>query len=207
MERIEVVAQAARALRARALALHAQGDTPHAHGLLRILCEQHRIELSPETSSNGVLGGAYARLKLDDWDAPEDGGVIYVRANLSAERRAFAIAHELGHSMLHRGELAAREEACEEDEVNETPDTSGLRVEQHRVEEYTPRARRELEANAFAAELLAPCIEVRRCFTASALSDAVTLARRFGISTPLMRQRLVDAVLSALKPDNIPPAQ
>ncbi|WIG61795.1 MAG: ATP-dependent DNA helicase UvrD/PcrA [Ktedonobacterales bacterium] len=205
MERMEVIAQAARALRSHALAMRTWDDVPHARVVLRLLCEMRCIEISPQATTNGVLGGAYARLQLFDWDTPQEG-VIHLRAGLSQEQELFAIAHELGHYVLHRGELAAREEACEEDEVNETPDTSGLRIEPHRVEEYTPRARRELEANAFAAELLAPCAEVRRCFTASALSDAVTLARRFGISTPLMRQRLVDAVLSALKPDTVPPA-
>ncbi len=80
--------------------------------------------------------------------------------------RRFAIAHELGHYILHRGEGIRLFAPCDQRAVDQQTDAAALRREDHVVEEYSPRVRREQEANAFAAELLAPRAEVRRIFTA-----------------------------------------
>jgi hypothetical protein len=129
---------------------------------------------------------------------PEAGYVtIWVREETSPEKRHFAIAHELGHYILHRGEGFDVHAGCDEGEIDEQADFSALRTESHRVEEYTPRARRELEANAFAAELLAPRSQVRRLFASAAQATAHGLVMKFGISPALAYQRLVDAVFLA----------
>lgn len=207
MERIDVIYQAAIALRQRLatpkVGTPQQGTTQgrHANELVEQLCTLLGIELNEGAHCHTMLGGAFSRLQLLVWSQPEVGGDIWLRPNLPPEKRAFAIAHELGHYILHRGEGQPLHSACTEAEVNETADPNGLHTSDHQVEEYTPRARRELEANAFAAELLAPRREIRWLFATNPQATPVWLAAHLGISPALARQRLVDAVLSASAPE------
>lgn len=204
MERLDVVARAAARVRARYVprSASANGRIVPAVELTARLCDALVLELQEAPGSGVMLGGAYSRLQLWAWDQPELGGIIWLRDDLDAETRAFAIAHELGHYTLHRGEGLALRPACDEHAVDQRADASDLRTEGRRVEEYTPRAQRELEANAFAAELLAPRAEVRRLFTHERAMDATRLATHCGISRTLAQRRLVDAVLvSRLAPD------
>lgn len=194
MERNEVVFHVAVSLRATVcgkddLALSAEH-------LVGRLCESLHFDIIQTPECGSMLGGAYARLQLDDADAPEDGGLIWVRDSLPPERGAFAVAHELGHFVLHRGERVALHRECDEFQVDESADPLGLRVEDHRVEEYSKHVRRELEANAFAAELLAPRSVVRQLFGSERSIHAAELAQRFGISETLAKRRLLDAVLA-----------
>jgi DNA helicase-2/ATP-dependent DNA helicase PcrA len=197
MERIEVVTRAAAALWAQRQAEN--GASSGAEGIER-LCDALDLELKAAPAGGVMLGGAYSRLQLWVWDQPELGGVIWLREDLELETRLFAIAHELGHYTLHRGEGITLHPACDQREVDQRADPRDLRTEDHHVEEYTPRARRELEANIFAAELLAPRADVRHRFTAGLGVDAARLAARFGISRALAQRRLIDAVLGPTRP-------
>lgn len=194
MERSEIVFDAA--LRLRAVACAGGDRVLRADALIARLCQELQLEVTPAAPDGTMLGGAYARLQLDDADAPEDGGLVWVRNNLALERRAFAVAHELGHFVLHRGERVALHRQCDETQVDESADAAGLRVQDHQVEEYSKHARRELEANAFAAELLAPRAIVRRLFASERGTDTAELAARLGITDTLARRRLLDAVLA-----------
>ncbi len=199
MDRIEVIFQAAN--HARAHLPHISSHHLQAGEIVRNLCEQMGMSLVEVPGDDPMLGGsAYARLDIADSDVPENGCLIWVRNDISPVKQTFAVAHELGHFMLHRGEGSPLHLPCDEDEINDQADPGTLRIEDHRVEEYTPRARRELEANAFAAELLAPRAEIRRLFAANPQATPVWLAAHFGISLALAHQRLVDAVLSASVP-------
>ena len=191
MDRPDVICHAATSLRAQAPA------GVHGLDLLRPLLAARNLQLLVVLESEPMLGGAIARLWLHLWEQPHWGGIIWLRAGLAPERQAFAVAHELGHLLLHRGEGIPLRPACDEREVDESAGLSDLRVASGRVEEYTPRARREQEASAFAAELLAPRALLRRRFLASTAVDDETLAAEYGISTSLARQRLADAVLIA----------
>lgn len=197
MERLEVVARTAVKMRARHQGI---GAMAHTAQFLAQLCDKLDLEYSIAPTGGVMLGGAYSRLQLWAWDQPEIGGIIWLRDDLDAETRIFAIAHELGHYMLHRGEGINLHPTCDQREINQQADPANLRTEDHRVEEYTPRARRELEANAFAAELLAPRAHVRRLFTARHDMDAKRLATYFGISQTLAQRRLIDALLSPTRP-------
>ena len=199
MERIEMVAQAAAALSAQHVVERARGDIASVERVER-LCDALDLELNVAPAGDVMLGGAYSRLQLWAWDQPELGGIIWLRDNLEPEMRLFAIVHELGHYTLHRGEGISLHPACDQHEVDQQADPSDLRTEDHRVEEYTPRARRELEANAFAAELLAPCAAVRVLFAASQGMDVARLATHFGISRLLAQRRLIDAILAPTRP-------
>lgn len=203
MERIEVVYQAAIALRQRGGAVEGsiiQGretKAPQATELIEHLCDLLGLELNEGEHCLKMLGGAFSRIQLWRWNNPDLGGEIWLHPDLTPEKRAFAIAHELGHFALHRGEQITFHPPCTEAEVNEQVDPGNLRHQNHRVEEYSPRVFRELEANAFAAELLAPRAEVRRLFATQPTCDAAWIAAHFGISLLLAQQRLMDAVLSA----------
>ncbi|HKT37722.1 MAG TPA: UvrD-helicase domain-containing protein, partial [Ktedonobacterales bacterium] len=97
---------------------------------------------------------------------------------------------------LHRGEGIRHYAPCDQRAVDQQADPAALRAEDHVVEEYSPRVRREQEANAFAAELLAPRAAVRRIFTSDSGMDMTRLAAHFGISRILARRRLIDAILT-----------
>ncbi|HEU0027840.1 MAG TPA: UvrD-helicase domain-containing protein [Ktedonobacterales bacterium] len=160
------------------------------------ICGPRALAIQRVAASDVILGGARARLQLINWTKPERGGRIWVQRELKPQEQAFSIAHELGHFILHRGEGATPD--CRDDAISEDADLQRLRVplRDGRVEEYNPRARRELEANAFAAELLAPGYKTRNLFLASSSTDADRIAAAFGVSTRLAQARLVASVLS-----------
>lgn len=199
MERIEVIEHAAAALSARLSAKRAPHvETEHISRLCAVLS----LELKATPTSDVMLGGAYSRLQLWDCARPEMGGFIWLRDDLDAATRIFAIAHELGHYVLHRGEGINLRPPCDEHQIDQQADPAGLRTQDHHVEEYTPRARRELEANAFAAELLVPRADVRQLFATTGAVDVAALVARFGISHQLAQRRLVDAVLAPPRPSS-----
>ncbi|HEX6542888.1 MAG TPA: UvrD-helicase domain-containing protein, partial [Ktedonobacterales bacterium] len=197
MKRIAVIEHAASALWARY-----QTATEGTTGSERIerLCDVLGLELQACPSHDVMLGGAFSRLQLYAWAEPEIGGNIWLRNDLEPEMRLFAIAHELGHYVLHRGEGINLHAACDQHAIDQQADPESLRTEEHVVEEYSPRVWREMEASAFAAELLAPRAQVRHLFTADARMDAARLAHRFGISRTLADRRLIDAVLAPTRP-------
>ena len=101
MERSDVIARAAAELREQAgspdetqpASITGQNK---ADALVFQLCRQLKLKWT-DAGSGVMLGGAYSRLQLWFWDQPERGGAIWLRPGLSAELRAFAIAHERGH--------------------------------------------------------------------------------------------------------------
>src|SRR5690242_10612890 len=209
-QRIDIIERAAADQRAQHLtdgASHMSTVAPIAP--IERMCDDRRLVLQVCPPHDVMLGGAYSRLQLWVWEQPEAGGIIWLSADLDPELRRFAIAHELGHYVLHRGEGIRNYAPCDERAVDQQADAAALRSEDHVVEEYSPQVRREQEANAFAAELLAPRAEVRRVFTSGSAIGTAQLAAHFGISPLLARRRLVDAVLapprSADEPDELAP--
>jgi superfamily I DNA/RNA helicase/Zn-dependent peptidase ImmA (M78 family) len=198
-KRIDIIERAAADQRAQHLADGASTIAP-----IERMCDDCRLLLQVCPPHDVMLGGAYSRLQLWVWEQPEAGGIIWLSADLDPELRRFAIAHELGHFVLHRGEGIRGYAPCDERAVDQQADAAALRSEDHIVEEYSPRVRREQEANAFAAELLAPRAEMRRIFTSSPAIGTALLAAHFGISPLLARRRLIDAVLAPPRPANQP---
>jgi Zn-dependent peptidase ImmA (M78 family) len=104
--------------------------------------------------------------------------VLWVNGTQAAVRQRFTLAHELGHVR------------CGHDEgvPVETVETVGGRTTDSR----------EIQANAFAAELLAPAAGVRAAIAQEpTLDDVVLLAARFGISTIAALFRLNSLGLTA----------
>ncbi len=169
MDRSQVIAQAAAQMRAQfaaslSAASHATpgaspsatlvvspgGDDLRGLALIQRICAAAALDLYVD-ATDGMLGGAYARLQLWDWEQPTAGGCIWYRATRDADEQAFALAHELGHYALHRGEGVSLHDACGPRQLNSQEDTGDLGATGP-VEDYSPRARREREASAFAAD-------------------------------------------------------
>lgn len=118
----------------------------------------------------------------------QDGkhAVIGVNAKHSSHRQRFTVAHELGHYLLHRGRPMIVDKTVR---VNRRDQTSSMATD-----------REEIEANAFAAELLMPRklveSESRKILKASPVTtdhELVNgLAAEFDVSTQAMEYRLVN---------------
>lgn len=104
------------------------------------------------------------------WRA-DDTAVLWVNGNQPAVRRRFTLAHELGHIR------------CEHDR--------GLPAETFKTLGGKPTDQREVQANAFAAQLLMPADGIRDAVAAEpTLEDVITIAARFGVSTIAALYRL-----------------
>ncbi len=103
-------------------------------------------------------------------------GFIFVSSNDHPPRRRFTLAHEYGHHFLNHVSAVDREEDIYGD----------------------PKNRRERDANAFAAEFLAPRNAIEKWMEARQygkvdLKVLVDLATSFGISAQAARYRLAEA--------------
>ena len=153
--------------------------------------------------------------------------LIFLRSGLAESARRFTLAHELGHAVLHRDEgLAARtagtwvaqagppgddgpgayESICGDDDLAEALESSGTEGEVLAAgQTYSARARREGEANAFAAALLLPEDALRRSIAGTGANErrwkmTRTLATRFGVSEDVLLRRLCALLASAAHP-------
>ncbi|HEX6543191.1 MAG TPA: UvrD-helicase domain-containing protein, partial [Ktedonobacterales bacterium] len=149
--------------------------------------------------------------------------LIFLRSGLSEPVRRFTLAHELGHAVLHRNDgQAARtagtwvtrpienlddedehyESICGDDDLAAALETTGSEGELLAAgQAYSARARREGEANAFAAALLLPGGQVRAAISSLRASESrrnVTrrLATRFGVSEDVLLRRLSSLLAS-----------
>jgi DNA helicase-2/ATP-dependent DNA helicase PcrA len=127
--------------------------------------------------------------------------LIWLRPGLPEPVRRFTLAHELGHVRLHRraASIDARE-PCQADDFGELEDDTAAQpggeiLGGHAA--YSPRSRREREANSFAAALLVPLEMLRACYLGG-LTTFVGLANVFGVSVAVIERQL--ALLLDLMP-------
>lgn len=103
-------------------------------------------------------------------------GVIFVNKDDSDHRKAFTIAHELGHYLLHRTEL------------EKNPNLSIL----FRIPLGSPDPNPlEQEANAFAGRLLVPS-DLLRDYLKEGVREPTVLSDIFGVSQDVIIYRLKD---------------
>ncbi len=188
---------------------------------LDILVEQLGLDTAifhPESRRGGTLG----------WLEPDED-LVYLRDGLPEPIRRFTLAHELGHALLHRarplrglfGPSSAAdvgaysgEEAqdCVESDFESFSEGLGAGEEVLRPgEAYSARARRESEANSFAAELLLPATRLRAVYLAAIAAEGVNggarairrVARVFGVSEEVVLRRLT-ALLTPDGADELP---
>lgn len=104
---------------------------------------------------------------------------ILVNAKHAPTRKAFTIAHELGHYILHREELDTETEIVSGNkslEVNSHVLARSVIIPEKRAEYFL----RENEANQFAAEILMPPKEfISKCEESNSIEE---VAEYFGVS-------------------------
>lgn len=160
------------------------------------LLDKYRV-LNPPVPVEKIAvgeGAEIARNRFEGWESGfllRDGSrvIIGVNTRTSRRRQRFSVAHEIGHLLFHEGNLIVDHAV----RVNWRDEVSGMATD-----------RQEIQANAFAAELLMP-----RGFVIDALEkylDGVTrtgrvmshedlisqLAREFDVSAEAMGYRLIN---------------
>ncbi|MER9567024.1 ATP-dependent helicase [Mesorhizobium sp. M0571] len=117
---------------------------------------------------------------------------VFVQEDLEPSTKLEVIAHEIGHEVVHDGDVAM----VRKDYGSPGPGDPVLRVEAYGVKE-----RREAQANVFARELLLPRALARRLFLGGMRARAI--AEQTGLNLALVFQQLTDALLL---PEPRPPA-
>jgi Zn-dependent peptidase ImmA (M78 family) len=146
-------------------------------------------QVEPPVDLDRIVANAGVEIRVLDL-APDISGILYrdeerrvvvVNAAHGSARRRFTIAHELGHLSLHRGVAV---------HVDET-----FRVNLRSPRSTTAEDVEEIEANAFAANLLMPAAWLRRDFESGAVDwhdegEVHRLAARYLVSPQAMLLRL-----------------
>lgn len=101
-----------------------------------------------------------------------DGVVIRIARRDELQRKAFTVAHEVGHSVLHAGDLNGRVEVLFRRDLDDPMAAQG---------------QAEAEANVFAASLLMPRT-VLRAFEGKGMGVS-EMAEAFGVSTRTIEYR------------------
>jgi len=137
--------------------------------------------------SDGALKGAKATICRDE-------GWIYCRNDYDDAKKAYLIAHELGHFRL---DPEKNEDSVYKDADEFIPASPAAAV----VESYGARERDELQKNVFGREFLLPRHVARAGFLAG--KGPREIAKNLGIPLEVARQQILDAVF--LPPFTPPP--
>lgn len=174
---------AAQALRTK----HCGDDAPTALRASDVIAriaapDAENFDIAPARPDDSVLCGADAILIRSFQQ-------IFVRDDVEIPERAFLVAHEFGHWVLHPVE----HEGCRKVIDNHLDPTGDDTLGAKRVEAYGARERAELQANVFARELLLPRTLARSIFSAG--RTARQMAEDLELPLELVRQQLLDALL------------
>lgn len=159
---------------------------------LRVLDENDALEVPVPVEELARMLGADIRRQPFEGDVSgmllRDGRRVVIGLNEghARTRQRFSIAHELGHLVLHRGKPLFVDHTIRMD-LRDSQSATGTETE-------------EVEANAFAAQLLMPesllreaVEEMRTCGSTVTDTDLVVqLATRFEVSTQAMTFRLIN---------------
>lgn len=149
--------------------------------LVKAACKDLNVALRVVKANFHLLKGADATINIKSkW--------ICVRNDVPDEIKAFLVAHELGHLLLHPATSSTL--SVSQDDLTIDAETNGARE----VESYGARERQELQANVFAREFLLPRDMARRAFI-DIQQSASELAEDFGLPLELVRLQLYDAIL------------
>ncbi len=168
--------------------LHPGAGLVRARELLAAACEASGVKIVPVDADDIMLDGGEACYD-------PDGARIFVSKGLSEEDAVFHIAHEFGHHRLHHphgGCSGADFDAFTPAE----PDASPV----GESDSYSPKQRREGQANVFAREFLLPRGRLRTLCLATRPSPSA-LALALGISPTLVSQQMADALLLPDEPE------
>jgi DNA helicase-2/ATP-dependent DNA helicase PcrA len=119
---------------------------------------------------------------------------ILYRADLSDHRAAFVVAHELGHFVLKHTTYRVLDTTQHLDDSVST-DALGTEAELADQRGYSERVNCELDANAFANELLAPCGLVRQLLLQNPGLGVAEIATTFGVPQSQIRLAIAAGLL------------
>ncbi|MBM3495091.1 MAG: ImmA/IrrE family metallo-endopeptidase, partial [Armatimonadetes bacterium] len=176
---------AAQALRVRDDAGERIGADTDAARVVAVALGLAGLTACAVAAADGLLAGADAVLD-------RQMQAVWFRSDVGDEDKTFLIAHELGHWWLHPDEAEFADAA---DDVQWGGLGSGSMQE---VDGYSPAQRREVEATAFAAELLAPSALVLALFSDG--KSAGEIADIIGVSERLVVRRLAATLLEGFAP-------
>lgn len=150
----------------------------------------------PVPAGDALLSGAQAVLNI-----PMEA--IFQDSSRPEQAQRFDAAHEYAHVFLHRGSCH-----CAPEDMGTDNFTAPAAVGADKVEGYSPRQRREREANVYAAELLMPDALLRRLFFDECL-PADQIAERLGLASSLVLAQMMEVLLlppiAASRADTPPP--
>lgn len=138
------------------------------------------LDLIPEHPDSNNLQNALAVL---------EDTCVYYNNHLKKWYKAFCIAHEIGHFVLHHQSLH-----CTPQEIDSFVVDGEAGTASERVVGYGAGDRREREANLFALELLLPCELLRELYLEQGL-NARKIAERSGMPVEIVSSQLARAVL------------
>lgn len=139
---------------------------------VELICKCLNIRLVKEDLDDELSGMAFVKRDLK---------YIIVNQNHHVNRRRFTIAHEIAHHVLHEDYLTR----------NVHVDTLVLNRDSSSADGVD---RQEIEANAFAAELLMPMASMRPYLSIEIADDIATrgAAKSFGVSPSAFTYRLLN---------------
>lgn len=189
MDAIEIGRQSAARLHDELVALGCDPWKPL--GLVTMEADRRGIEINPIEAGSSLLAGS--RASFD----PLTRSIKHERTTSDFEN-AFLIAHELGHVTLGDDKIG-----------NATADVDPARpaeaapVGEERIVDYSRKARREVQMDLFARELLLPRPTARRLHLEAGMS-ASQIADKLGAPFAAIAQQLLDALLL---PAVLPPSE
>ena len=171
-------------LRRRELGL-ALGQPASAASVVEACLKALELEQAFVPPSDPMLAGAIAVLDLKL-------GLITQDATRTLPEQSFDAAHEIAHVWLHQH--SAHGTSCTPSDVSlgDTGETPGSALS--KVNGYSPKQRRESEANGFAAELLLPGPLARRLFFGEKLASEL-IAEQLGLPAAIVQSQLAEAIL------------
>ncbi len=137
-----------------------------------------------------------------------EDGLVLLRPGLDPDRANFVIAHEIGHYALDHPLHVVLADTAAQINPNVTPDDLSVDRQQRitgldlspaaltALRGYNERDAYEMQANAFATELLVPGRELRRLLTEAPRRSVTDLARRFGVADSLVRVGMAQALFT-----------
>ena len=179
--------------------LRTMPGAPSLRGMLEDLAERvfHLTVIEDETLSGTNVEGEFNR----------EEGLILLRPDLPPDRIVFVIAHELGHSALDHP-LHRITDTADHIDSGITPDDLSVERQQRvngidlsdaaltALRGYNQRDLYEMQANAFATELLVPSQALREAIQREPDVDVSVLASRLGVSDSLVRVGLAQALFT-----------
>ncbi|MDR6126770.1 DNA helicase-2/ATP-dependent DNA helicase PcrA [Sphingomonas sp. SORGH_AS802] len=164
----------------RAAALAKTNAAPTARNVIDAMVELHDLQIvafDPGTRAGEDVLGFFER----------GSGIVHIARGQAEEDEVVVIAHELGHFRLHNDP--------ESDVTDVSMRLSGEPVESGgaRVDGYSSRERKEVQADVFAGEFLCPSDWLRDRLLAGARPSVI--ATELGLSRNLVVQQAIRALL------------